>query len=270
MRFDILTLFPEIFSGFLSESLLKQALDNKLVEIHLHDFRQWTHDRHNTVDDRPFGGGPGMVIMPGPLIDCVEEVQQQASKAHVLLTSPQGRPLKQIDMERFAQLPRIMIICGRYEGFDDRISQILQPEEVSLGDFVLNGGEVAAMAIIEAVSRLIPGVLGDSMSSVTDSFSFGDRLLEGPQYTRPRVYRGLEVPEILLNGNHQAIDKWRWEEGIKRTRERRPELITDEIQRKIDETNKPKRKRRPRPKTDPDEGNQLPQSSLDVHRNSNQ
>jgi tRNA (guanine37-N1)-methyltransferase len=253
MRFDILTLFPEIFSGFLSESLLKQAQDNQQLEVHLHNFRNWTHDRHNTVDDRPFGGGPGMVIMPGPLIDCVEEVQTLTEPpAHILLTSPQGKPLKQIDIERFAQLPRIMIICGRYEGFDERISQILQPEEVSLGDFVLNGGEVAAMAIVEAVCRLLPGALGDQLSAVTDSFSFGDRLLEGPQYTRPREYRGLTVPEILLNGNHQAIDKWRLDEGLKRTIERRPDLITEEIQRKIDEANKPKRKRKARPKTDPD------------------
>ena len=194
-----------------------------------------------------------MVIMPGPLIDCVEEVQAMAEPAaHILLTSPQGKPLKQVDVERFAQIPRIMIICGRYEGFDERISQILQPEEVSLGDFVLNGGEVAAMAIVESVFRLLPGALGDQLSAVTDSFSFGDRLLEGPQYTRPREYRGLTVPEILLNGNHQAIDKWRLEEGLKRTIERRPDLITEEIQRKIDEANKPKRKRRPRPHTDPD------------------
>ena len=253
MRFDILTLFPEIFSGFLSESLLKQAQDNHQIDVHLHNFRNWTHDRHNTVDDRPFGGGPGMVIMPGPLIDCVEEVQAMAEPAaHILLTSPQGKPLKQVDVERFAQIPRIMIICGRYEGFDERISQILQPEEVSLGDFVLNGGEVAAMAIVESVFRLLPGALGDQLSAVTDSFSFGDRLLEGPQYTRPREYRGLTVPEILLNGNHQAIDKWRLEEGLKRTIERRPDLITEEIQRKIDEANKPKRKRKARPKTDPD------------------
>ncbi len=246
MRFDILTLFPDIFSGFLSESLLKQAIDNKLINVFLHDFRQWTHDRHNTVDDRPFGGGPGMVLMPGPLIDCVEQVQQQAQPAPILMMTPQGHPLKQVDIERYAQLPRIMILCGRYEGFDERISQVLQPEEVSLGDFVLNGGEVAAMAIIEAVSRLIPGVLGDEMSNVTDSFSFGDRLLEGPQYTRPREYRGLEVPEILLNGNHQAIEKWRTEQSIQRTQQRRPELITEQIQRKIDDANKPKRKRKTR------------------------
>ncbi len=245
MRFDVLTLFPDIFTGFLRESLLKQAIDKQIIDVQLHDFRRWTHDRHNTVDDRPFGGGPGMLIMPGPLIDCVEEVQDYCdSPAHLLMMTPQGRPLKQADVERYSQMPRLMILCGRYEGFDERISQILQPEEVSLGDFVLNGGETAAMAIIEAVSRLIPGVLGDEMSCVTDSFSCGDRLLEGPAYTRPRVFRGLEVPEILLNGNHGAIDKWRWRQGVERTRQRRPDLINEEIQKKIDDADKPKRRSR--------------------------
>ncbi len=247
MRFDVLTLFPDMFHGFFGESLFHQAIRNRLVSVGVHNFRDWTHDRHHTVDDRPFGGGPGMVIKPEPVVACVEDVQAgkfgtssaefnaelnvdeipetAKTSGHFIMLTPQGRPLTQKIVEELAGKTRLVFLCGRYEGFDERIAQVLAPDEISLGDYVLNGGEVAAMAIMEAVIRLIPGVLGHEESSVTDSFSHGERFLEGPQYTRPREFRGLEVPEILLNGNHAEIEKWRDVEGRRRTLERRPDLI---------------------------------------------
>ena len=226
MRFDILTLFPEIFSGYLGESVLKLAIERGLVDVRLHNFREWTTDRHNTVDDRPFGGGPGMVIKPEPVVDAVETVQAEGeSPGRLVLLTPQGRRLDQSIVEELVQEQRIVMICGRYEGFDERIRQILQPDEISIGDFILNGGEVGAMAIVDAVIRLIPDVLGDEDSSRDDSFSGPDRRLEFPQYTRPREYRGLSVPEILLSGNHQEIAQWRQEQSRLRTQQRRPDLL---------------------------------------------
>lgn len=226
MRFDVLTLFPEIFQGYLGQSLLKRAIDLGLVEVQLHDIRDWAHDRHHSVDDRPFGGGPGMVLRPGPVVDCAEAVRQQAAEpGHLVMLTPQGRRLDQPAVERLAEQRRILLLCGRYEGFDERIRLILQPEEISIGDFVLNGGEVAAMAVIDAVARLVPGVLGDEESSADDSFSGGRRLLEYAQYTRPRAYRGLEVPEILVGGNHQEIARWRQQNRIERTQRRRADLL---------------------------------------------
>ncbi len=233
MRIDVLTLFPEIFSGYQSQSLLKLAIDRGLVQIHLHNIRDWAKGKHREVDDRPFGGGPGMVLKPEPVVECVEEVQRKAScPGRLLLLTPQGRRLDQPMVEQLAgdapAQQRLLLLCGRYEGFDQRVIDLLEPEEVSVGDFVLNGGEVAAMTVIDTVIRLVPGVLGDEKSSVEDSFSRGNRLLEFAQYTRPREYRGLEVPEVLLSGDHPAIAAWRTENSLERTKQRRSDLIADD------------------------------------------
>jgi tRNA (guanine37-N1)-methyltransferase len=229
MRFDVLTLFPEMFSGYMTQSLLKLAIERSLVRIELHNIRNWSRDKHQCVDDRPFGGGPGMVIKPEPTIEAVEEVQTQGdAPGHVILLTPQGRQLNQKVVEELAKHKRLLLLCGRYEGFDQRVSDILQPEEISVGDFVLNGGEVAAMTVIDTVIRLVPGVLGDEDSSRDDSFSTGNRLLEHSQYTRPREYRGHEVPEVLLSGDHPQIAAWRRQNSIERTRDRRPDLLSDE------------------------------------------
>lgn len=229
VRFDVLTLFPGIFESFLSESLLKLAIEKDLLEVHLHDIRSWANDKHLTVDDRPFGGGPGMVMKVDPVVPSVESVQNMAdSPGHLILFTPQGRRFNQRLAEEFSKLDRIVLLCGRYEGFDQRVSDLLKPDEISIGDYVLNGGEVAAMVVIESVMRLIPGALGDEDSAVVDSFSEGNRLLEEAQYTRPREYRGLSVPEILLSGNHAEIAKWRQAERLERTRARRPDLLESE------------------------------------------
>ena len=228
MRFDILTLFPEIFSGYLGESVLKLAIERGLVDVRVHNFRDWTTDRHHQVDDRPFGGGPGMVIKPEPVIDAVESVQAEGDEpGRLVMLTPQGRRLTQSVVEELVTEKRIVMVCGRYEGFDERIREILQPDEISIGDFILNGGEVGAMAIVDSVIRLIPDVLGDEDSHRDDSFSGPDRLLEFPQYTRPREYRGLIVPEILLSGNHQEIARWRKEQSQLRTQKRRPDLLEE-------------------------------------------
>jgi len=222
MRFDVLTLFPEIFQGYLGQSLLKRAIEAGLVDVRLHDIRDWARDKHKSVDDRPFGGGPGMVLKVEPVVECVEAVREyDADPGHLVMLTPQGRRLDQPGVERLAARRRILLLCGRYEGFDERIREILKPEEISIGDFVLNGGEVAAMVIIDAVIRLVPGVLGDEDSSENDSFSGPGRLLEFAQYTRPREYRGLEVPPVLLSGNHGEIARWRAENSRQRTRRRR-------------------------------------------------
>ncbi len=204
MRFDLLTLFPEMFEGYLGQSLLKRAIKRDLVEVMLHNIRDWAENKHKKVDDRPFGGGPGMVLKVEPVIECVEAVRGDGPRpGHLVMLTPQGRPLNQAVVEELAQRERILLLCGRYEGFDERIREILEPDEISIGDFVLNGGEVAAMVIIDSVIRLVPDVLGDEESSGDDSFSQPGRLLEFAQYTRPREYRGLEVPAVLLGGNHE-------------------------------------------------------------------
>jgi tRNA (guanine37-N1)-methyltransferase len=205
---------------------LNRAIQAGLVDVGLHNIRDWSKSKHNQVDDRPFGGGAGMVLMAPIVVECVEAVQAASDEpGHLVMLTPQGQRLNQATVERLATHKRLVLLCGRYEGFDERIRQILQPEEISLGDFVLNGGEVAAMAIVDAVIRLVPGVLGDEDSSVSDSFSGERRWLEFPQYTRPREYRGWEVPEILLSGNHQGIARWREAESLKRTQQRRPDLL---------------------------------------------
>lgn len=228
MRFDVLTLFPEIFSGYLSQSLLAKAIAAGLIEVATHNLRDWARDKHNTVDDRPFGGGPGMVLKVEPIVECVEAVQAEVDPpGRLVMLSPQGRKLNQQVVEELAGEPRVLLLCGRYEGFDERIRRLLSPDEVSLGDFILNGGETAAMATIDACIRLVPGVLGDEQSSRCDSFSGAERWLEAPQYTRPREYRGLAVPEVLMSGDHAAVEAWRREESLARTRRRRPDLLND-------------------------------------------
>ena len=225
IRFDIITLFPQIFPGYLGESLLAKAIQRGLVAVHVHNLRDWSTDKHQKVDAPPYGGGPGMLLQVQPVVECVEAVRRlHPDPGQLLLMSPQGETLKQSLVGELADTPRLILLCGRYEGFDQRVIDILAPREVSLGDFVLNGGEVAAMAIIDATIRLIPGVLGDERSAVQDSFS-DEALLEFPQYTRPREYRGHVVPDILLGGNHQQIAAWRAAQRRERTQARRGDLL---------------------------------------------
>ena len=190
--------------------------------------RDWAEGVHKKLDDRPFGGGPGMILMVEPVVNCVRDIQKQdQNPGRLIMLSPQGRKLDQHVIEELSQEPRMLLLCGRYEGFDQRVSELLQPDEISIGDYILNGGEVAAMVMIDALVRMVPGVLGDENSSVDDSFSRGNRRLEYPQYTRPRLFEGLEVPEILLSGNHPEIRKWREEQSLLRTRQRRNDLLDD-------------------------------------------
>ena len=217
MRFDVLTLFPGIFSGYLTQSILKRAIDNGLVSIHLWDFRDWASGKHRQVDDRPFGGGPGMVLMPEPVVSAVEAVQAMASPpGQLLMMTPQGERLTQPLVKELATNERLLLLCGRYEGFDERIKEILKPREISIGDFICNGGEVAAMVVIDTVLRHVPGVLGDEESVTEESHSQPGQV-EYPHYTRPREFRGLEVPEMLLSGNHEAIAAWRREQSAQRS-----------------------------------------------------
>jgi tRNA (guanine37-N1)-methyltransferase len=229
MRFDVLTLFPDIFQGYRGQSLLNRAIQAGLVDVRLHDIRDWSKGKHNTVDDRPFGGGPGMVMKVEPVVECVEAVRaEDPDPGHLVMLTPQGRRLDQPTVEQLARHKRLLLLCGRYEGFDERIRLILEPDEISIGDYVLNGGEVAAMAIIDATIRLVPGVLGDEDSSQYDSFSGKRRWLECAQYTRPREYRGHEAPPVLLGGHHEEIERWREENSRQRTLERRKDLIDDQ------------------------------------------
>ncbi len=217
MRFDVLTLFPELFSGYLTQSLLKLAIQNGLVEIHLWNIRDWAGGKHKSVDDRPFGGGPGMVIMPEPVYACVEAIRPQTPEpGQLILLTPAGERLTQSLVKELAGQKRLLLLCGRYEGFDERIRLGLRPREISIGDFVCNGGEVPAMVVIDTVIRYVPGVLGDPESVTEESHSEAGRL-EYPQYTRPRDFRGMAVPEILLSGNHPAIAKWRREQSEARS-----------------------------------------------------
>jgi tRNA (guanine37-N1)-methyltransferase len=220
IRFDVLTLFPGIFESYVRQSLLDDAIHKGLVEVHAWNFRDWTQDKHQKVDDRPFGGGPGMVMMAQPVVDCALAVRAKAEPAgKLVMLTPAGERLTQRIVEELAQEARLLLLCGRYEGFDDRVRQLLRPREISIGDFVCNGGEVPAMVIIDAVIRLIPGVLGDAESAADESHSEPGRI-EYPQYTRPRVFRGLEVPPVLLSGDHEAVAKWRRDESEKRSRGR--------------------------------------------------
>ena len=229
MRFDVLTLFPGLFHSYLQQSLLKLAIENGLVDVRLWDFRDWAHgEKRRQVDDKPFGGGPGMLMMCQPVFDCVEAVQAEGdAPGQLIMLTPQGRTLDHQLVTELSRFKRLVMLCGRYEGFDDRINQGLQPLEISAGDFICNGGEVPAMLIIDTVIRMVPGVLGDETSSRYDSFAQSG-LLEHPQYTRPREFRGMKVPDVLLSGNHQAIAEWQKEESLKRTRERRADLLQND------------------------------------------
>jgi tRNA (guanine37-N1)-methyltransferase len=221
MRFDVLSLFPELFHSYLQQSLLKLAIEKQLVDVRLWNIRDWAIDRHKSVDDTPYGGGPGMLIACPPVYACVEAVQADANPpGQLIMLTPQGRPLNQALVQELATYERLLLLCGRYEGFDERIAQGLKPLEISAGDFICNGGEVPAMLIIDTVIRLVPGVLGDETSHKYDSFSEAG-LLEYPQYTRPREFRGMSVPDILLSGNHGEIAKWREQQSLERTRQRR-------------------------------------------------
>ena len=224
LHIDILTLFPEMFTGPFSISIIKRAIDRKLVSINIHNFRDCACDRHHTVDDYAYGGGAGMVLKPEPVFEAVESIDKEASGSlSIILLTPQGRPFSQHIARELSGYSQLILICGRYEGVDERVREHLASDEISIGDYILSGGELAAMVVVEAVVRLVPGVLGSEASLLDDSHVNG--LLEYPQYTRPAIYRGWSVPEILLSGNHAQIAKWRREQAIQRTRERRPELL---------------------------------------------
>ncbi|MBN1360047.1 MAG: tRNA (guanosine(37)-N1)-methyltransferase TrmD [Sedimentisphaerales bacterium] len=224
MRIDVLTLFPEMFESPLGHSIVKRAQEQGLVEIALTNIRDFATDSYRKVDDKPYGGGPGMVMMPGPVFSCFEHVQfLDPEPGRTILLSPQGQPFNHAKAVEFSQVKRLILIAGRYEGFDERIRIGLGAEPISIGDYVLNGGELAAMVIIDAVVRLLPGALGDEDSAKDDSFSEG--LLEYPQYTRPEVFRGMKVPDILLSGDHAKIAQWRRQQALERTEKWRPDLL---------------------------------------------
>jgi tRNA (guanine37-N1)-methyltransferase len=224
MRIDVLTLFPEIFPGFVGASIVGRAVSADRVEFAFTNIRDFTTDRHRTVDDKPFGGGPGMVMMCGPVFDAFEHVRaQHPAEARLIMLTPQGERLTQRVVEELAGMPRLVLLCGHYEGFDERIREGLQPREISIGDYVLSGGEAAAMVVIDAVVRLLPGVLGCEESTADESFTSG--LLEYPQYTRPREFRGMTVPEVLISGDHGKVAQWRRQQAMARTKQRRPDLL---------------------------------------------
>ena len=221
MKIDVLTLFPGMFPGPLDESIIKRACESGRLQLGVHDLRDYTHDRHRTVDDRPFGGGPGMLLKAEPLFEAVEALRGE--KTRVILTSPAGRPFRQEIARELAGEKHLLLVCGSYEGFDERVRQRLVDDEISIGDYVLTNGALPAMVIVDAVTRLLPGVLGDDESSQDESFC--GCLLEYPQYTRPAEFRGMNVPEVLLSGDHAAIEKWRREQATVQPRLRRPDLL---------------------------------------------
>ena len=251
MRFDIISIFPEFFAGPLDYGIVRRARQARLVEAHVHDLRAFTHDRHRTVDDRPFGGGEGMVMKPEPLFDAVESLDVKAAgdKAAIVLLSAAGKLFQQETARRFARLDRIVLICGRYEGVDERVAEHLATDEISIGDFVLSGGELPAAMILDAVTRLLPGALGNEESAVNESFSAagsdaagaepaaslprilqapnsnGRGILDYPHYTRPQIFRGWDVPDVLVGGNHEEIRRWRREKAREKTRRNRPDLL---------------------------------------------
>jgi tRNA (guanine37-N1)-methyltransferase len=221
MKIDVLTLFPAMFAGPLDESIVKRARDAGLLDLKIHHLRDWTHDRHKTVDDRPFGGGPGMLLKPEPLFEAIESLKRE--KTRVILLSPAGRQFNQAIAHELAQQEDLLLVTGHYEGFDGRVQEKLADDELSIGDYVLTNGALPAMVVIDAVTRLLPGALGDDESSHDESFSHG--LLEYPQYTRPAEFRGMKVPDVLVSGHHAEIEKWRREQAKLRTKERRPDLM---------------------------------------------
>jgi tRNA (guanine37-N1)-methyltransferase len=220
MKIDVLTLFPAMFAGPLDESIIKRARAEKLLDLAIHNLRDYTHDRHRTVDDKPFGGGPGMLLKPEPIFEAVENLARDNTR--VLLLTPTGRTFNQAVARELAREKHLLLVCGSYEGFDERVRAALADDELSIGDYVLTNGALPAMVIIDAVTRLLPGALGDDESAHDESFSRA--LLEYPQYTRPAEFRGMKVPEVLLSGNHAEIARWRAEQAKMRTKERRPDL----------------------------------------------
>jgi len=223
MRFDIFTLFPEVFTPYLESSILKRAISNHLLEVSLHNIRDWAADKHHTTDDTPYGGGGGMVMKPEPVFASFEAALGEEPKFPRILLTPQGRPFTHAIARDLSRETRIALLCGHYEGFDERIREHLVTDEISIGDYVLTGGELAAMILVDSISRFLPGVLGDPEGAIDDSFASG--LLEYPQYTRPEEFRGWKVPDVLLSGNHAAIQKWRREQALARTLLRRPDLL---------------------------------------------
>lgn len=221
MRFDVLTLFPEIIEAYCNVSIMKRARESAVFSVNTVNPRDFTLDKHKKVDDTPYGGGAGMVLMPQPYVDAYESLERIENSITIMLT-PQGKPLTDSVVNDLAKFNQIVMLCGHYEGFDERIREIIKPVEISVGDFVLTGGELPALCLIDAVSRKIEGTLGKIESADYDTFSNG--LIEYPQYTKPRIYRGLEVPEVLLNGNHKLIEEFRLAESLKRTKEKRPDL----------------------------------------------
>ncbi len=221
MKIDVLTLFPAMFAGPLDESIIKRARETGRLDLTLHNLRDYAHDRHKTVDDRPFGGGPGMLLKPEPLFEAIETLARKQTR--VILLSPAGRVFNQAIARELAQLDDLLLVSGHYEGFDERVREQLADDELSIGDYVLTNGALPAMIIIDAVTRLLPGALGDEQSAHEESFSCG--LLEYPQYTRPAEFRGLKVPDVLLSGNHAEIARWRADQSRQRTKERRPDLM---------------------------------------------
>ncbi len=234
MIIDILTLFPGMFRGPFEESIIQKARERDLVRINIHNIRDYTHDKHRTADDRPFGGGPGMVMKPEPIFECIEKLRTE--KSHVIYLTPQGRRFNQALARKLVRETHLLLLCGHYEGVDERVREALVDEEISIGDYVLTTGAVPAMIVVDAVVRLLPGVLGDAESAVQDSFT--ENLLDHPHYTRPEIFRGMRVPEVLLSGNHQRIAEWRREQALKRTKKRRPDILEeakkDESENKID------------------------------------
>jgi len=224
LKIDILTLFPEICRAPLSESIMKRAQENKIVDLRIHNLRDWTKDKHRIVDDAPFGGGQGMVMKPEPIFAAVEELRAQVDeKSKIILMSPAGRRFDQPMAERFSREPHLILICGHYEGVDHRVIEHLVDLEISIGDYVLTNGAIAAVVLVDAIVRLLPGALGHEQSAADDSFSAG--LLEAPQYTRPAEFRDWQVPNVLVSGNHAEIAAWRKKEALRRTRENRPDLL---------------------------------------------
>jgi tRNA (guanine37-N1)-methyltransferase len=232
MRFDIFTLFPEVFTPYLESSILKRAISNHLLEVSLHNIRDWAADKHHTTDDTPYGGGGGMVMKPEPVFAAFEAALGEEPKFPRILLTPQGRPFTHAIARDLSRETRIALLCGHYEGFDERIREHLVTDEISIGDYVLTGGELAAMILVDSISRFLPGVLGDPEGAIDDSFASG--LLEYPQYTRPEEFRGWKVPDVLLSGNHAAIQKWRREQALARTLLRRPDLLDDQELSKAD------------------------------------
>ncbi len=232
MKIDVLTLFPEMFAGPLDVSIVQRARKTGLLNLRVHNLRDWTHDRHKTVDDRPFGGSAGMVLKPEPLFEAVESLGNEQTK--VILLTPAGRPFSQAIARELAQDEHLLFICGSYEGVDERVRETLVDDELSIGDYVLTNGGLPAMVIIDAVTRLLPGALGDDESAKDESFSHG--LLEYPHYTRPAEFRGMKVPDVLLSGHHAEIDKWRAEQARLRTAQQRPDLLNDKNSGSRDES----------------------------------